>query len=210
VGSLEGESAVTGVLTAAERAGDPFTWVIDATHPFATRISATLARACGHRGQPLVRLLRPLLRPGAHTTVLEGLPDLSRHCREDEPLLLAIGARHLGEAVRQSPGARHHCRILPTAGALRQAMAAGLAPQRVACLRPAQEATIERALCERWGIRTVVCRQSGGWNEGHWHEISAALGLRLLLLRRPPEPTGVAGLPLEVLTARVGWPEEPP
>jgi precorrin-6A/cobalt-precorrin-6A reductase len=192
-------------LEAASRAGAPFRWVVDASHPFATRISAELGAACAGALQPLLRLERPCPSLGS-ALLLGDLAALESQDSAGVPLLLAIGARRLAEAVSHSPLAIHHCRILPHPEALRQAMAAGLAAQRVACLRPGRDGAIERALCQQWGIRTVLCRQSGGPTEGHWRTICQHLGLRLLLLQRPAEPTGPMALSLESLVEQLGWP----
>ena len=64
-------------------------------------------------------------------------------------------------------------------------------------------AGIERALCRRWRIDTVVCRQSGGVTEALWQELCRDLGLRLLLLRRPDEPIGFPALTVEALLERL-------
>jgi precorrin-6A/cobalt-precorrin-6A reductase len=205
VGALAGAQGVAAELERAARTGDAFAWVIDASHPFACRISASLAEACGACDQGLLRLRRPLLPVGS-ARLLDDLVDLERHCCVGEPLLLAIGARQLAAAVHHSPAALHHARILPQPAALQQAMAAGLAPQRVACLRPGGEAAIERALCRQWGIRSVLCRQSGGVTETHWRELCGALDLQLLLLRRPGEPPGGTALRLDGLIERLGEP----
>lgn len=199
--------AVLAELHAAELRGRPFRWVIDASHPFAQRISAALAIACTAAGQPLLRLERPL-PPRPEATILADLPSLAGIDLIGRRLLLAIGARRLAEARRHSPHAVHHARLLPQPRALRQAMAAGLAPARVACLRPPTEAAaaaaIEAALCRRWRIEVVLCRRSGGPSETHWRRICSAMGLRLLLLERPPEPEGATLLPLAALLERVG------
>ncbi|MCT0207788.1 precorrin-6A/cobalt-precorrin-6A reductase, partial [Synechococcus sp. CS-1332] len=118
--------------------------------------------------------------------------------------LLAIGARRLGDAVAAAPGALHHARLLPHGDALALALAAGLAPGRLAPLRPTSDGRIERALCRHWGIEAVLCRRSGGANEAQWHGICAELGLRLLLLERPPEPDQAEALPLQELLLRLG------
>jgi precorrin-6A/cobalt-precorrin-6A reductase len=215
VGAIEGEppdrrpeAGVAAELERAHRLGDPFRWVIDATHPFATRISAALAVECRRVHQPLLRLQRPEL-PAGSARILPDLSALGMHCPAEERLLLAIGARQLGTAMRCCPQAVHHARILPQPAALRQAMAAGLAPERVACLRPESDAAIERALCRQWRIGTIVCRRSGSSTELHWHRISEALGLRLLLLERPCEPPGVPSLPLEAMLEKLTGPHTP-
>lgn len=200
------EVGVAAELERARRGGDPFRWVIDATHPFATRISAALATECRRLQQPLLRLVRPELFQGS-ARILADLSALEQHCSSGERLLLAIGARRLAEAVRHCPDAVHHARILPQPEALRQAMAAGLAPDRVACLRPGSEAAIERALCRQWRIGTILCRRSGSPTELHWHRISEKLGLRLLLLERPGEAAGVPALCLEAMLEKLTRPD---
>ena len=205
VGALAGEGALAEELLAARRGGEGFTWVVDASHPFARRISASLASVCTGLDQPLWRLQRPEL-PLGRAEGLSDLSDLGRLGLAGERLLLAIGARQLAEAVRLTPGAVHHGRILPLPLALQQATAAGLAPERIAALRPGGDGAIERALCRHWRLTCVVARRSGGTNEALWHAIAADQGLRLLVLDRPPEPPGVRALPLGPLLDQLGWP----
>jgi precorrin-6A/cobalt-precorrin-6A reductase len=206
VGPIGGAQALAEALAQAEAEGERPAWVVDATHPFASRISADLAAACQLRGQPLLRLLRPLL-PSGGATLLEDLQALSTIPLAGRSLLLAIGARHLATAMAHSLGSRHHARILPSPSALAQAMAAGLAADRVACLHPSQGGAIEQALCRRWGIEAVLCRRSGGVTEHIWQALSAECGLPLLLLERPPEPPGLECHGLESLLNRLGTPE---
>jgi precorrin-6A/cobalt-precorrin-6A reductase len=140
---LTPERGVERELAAAELAGDPYAWVVDASHPFATTISAALARVCHARHQPVLRLGRPV-EALQQAVLLDDLPQLEACVARGERLLLAIGARQLPLAVRHSPGAIHHARLLPDPTALRIVMAAGLHPGRVACLRPGVEGRIER------------------------------------------------------------------
>jgi precorrin-6A/cobalt-precorrin-6A reductase len=197
-------TAVQDMLAAARQAGEPFAWVVDASHPFASRISAALATACTAEGQPLLRLSRPQEPLGA-AEALPNLEALPQRIRPGERLLLAIGARHLASAVAHSPGALHHCRLLPRPGALRQGLAAGLAAERIAPLHPSgEDAALEEALCRRWRIDTVLCRRAGGPPERLWRHICGSLGLRLLLLERPGEPESGEALPLPRLLERLG------
>jgi precorrin-6A/cobalt-precorrin-6A reductase len=201
-----GAAPVAGVAAELERSrleGLPYRWVIDASHPFATRISAELAIACRAQVQRLLRLRRPEL-PLGPAIPLSDLACLAQQCLPGERLLAAIGARRLAEVVTACPEAVHHARLLPQGEAIGMALAAGLMPQRLAPLRPSSDGRIERALCRHWGIETVLCRRSGGANEAHWHRICAELGLRLLLLERPREPEGVEGLALPALLERLG------
>ena len=186
--------------------------VLDATHPFALRITQTLHAACGASAIPYLRLQRPQLKPGAATLVdrLELVQDLG-----PSSLLTAIGSRNLAPLVAWHGPQRTAARILPTATALQQALAAGLPPERIAPLQPVGTGhgeihpppdpgtCLEAALCRRWAVDVVLARQSGGTPERHWHRVCAALGVSLWLLRRPQEPGGMACCTRETLSQRV-------
>lgn len=214
VGALAGPGAIEAELLEAPLA--PFRWVIDASHPFASCISADLEAVCARTGQPLLRLWRPPVpeTPGSRLTLLEQLQDLAGLDLGAERLLLAIGARHLAKGVALAGAGASFARILPTPSSLRLALGAGLPADALACHRPgsgppwAEGCSIERALLEHWRITAVLCRQSGGATEQLWHELCAELGLSLLLLKRPEEPFSGAQLrPLDELLDQVGRPE---
>ena len=211
VGALAGACALSALLDLAERQGDPFAWVIDASHPFATRVTAAAVEATRHRPEGFLRLQRPsLAAPTGH--LLGQMDELGSHLVGDERLLLAIGARHLREACQQcafssfQAGVLPHARVLPHPQALKQALQAGLQPSRIACLHPTADGAVEQALCHHWQIDTILCRQSGGLTEALWLRIASKLALRLLLLQRPPEPEGILQLPLKELVDHVGSP----
>lgn len=213
LGALAGPLAIEAELQEAPLA--PFRWVIDASHPFACRISADLAAVCARLHQPLLRLWRPPApqRPGSRLILLDQLEDLTSLDLSGERLMLAIGARHLARAVERAGARACFARILPSPSSLRLALAAGLGPGSLACHRPGTglsataTGAIERALLQHWGITAVLCRQSGGPTEQLWQGLCAELGLTLLLLKRPDEPISEAGLwLLEPLLERVGLP----
>jgi precorrin-6A/cobalt-precorrin-6A reductase len=171
-------------------------WVVDATHPFATKISEDLADVCLAAQQPLLRFERPCEGGSAATHLLENGAALSTMALAGQRLLLAIGGRHLAEiaAAAGTAGAELFARAMPTQLGVRSALAAGLPPDHLAVLRPLQgepPGQVERALCRRWGITAVVCRQSGGTTERLWRRIAEEQQLSLMLLRRPAPPSGV-------------------
>ncbi len=167
--------------------------------------------------------------------LLTSLSDLAGLELGGKRLLLAIGARRLREALAHSPAEGHFARILPNPAALALARAAGLADGQLACVhprlghqpsppgngpagiraagdRPAKElgplrpGAIERALCRRWAIDAVLCRQSGGVTEQLWSELCAELGLELLLLRQPRASDQPPGLEFSALLEALGHP----
>jgi len=208
IGAVGGAQALGIALDQARAAGDPFALVVDATHPFAQTISADLAAACSHHHQPLLRLHRPgpqaLPAPHAQITLLPRLEGLAGLGLTGAKLLLAIGHRQLAQAITLTPGAEHHARLLPNPLGLRVAMAAGLAPERVACLQPTPPGrpwsqSVEAALLRRWKISAILARESGSGTEACWRSLASQLQLQLILVQRPSPPTGGMDLELEAL-----------
>jgi precorrin-6A/cobalt-precorrin-6A reductase len=226
VGALGSAAALSRELQEARRQGRPFRAVVDATHPFASRIHGELERGSAAAGVPLRRLERePLaLPPGPPGALGSGGPAEAGRVREladlaglaavplaGTRLLLAIGSRHLALALRHSPGALHHARVLPEPAALRQALAAGLAPERLAVLHPRHvrdraPGAVEAALVRRWRIEAILARASGPPMELLWRRIAAAQGCRLLLLQRPRPALTSPGLSrAELLRTLAAW-----
>ena len=211
VGPLQGVAAIEAVL----KEDDTFRWVVDATHPFAVRISADLARTCAACRHPLLRLPRPL-EQGGSVQLLDQFDDLRGLTLNGRRLLLALGGRHLSavHSAAVAAGAEVFARCLPSADGLKAALAAGLPPDQLAVVRPLQgpcAGAIERALCRRWRITHVICRQSGGVTERLWRQLSADLDLRLLMLRRPASPTGIETVESESsLLSRIQTPPRRP
>ena len=192
-GAVDGAAVRAVLLGSSDGRRVPPFLVVDATHPFAQRITGTLQEACQACGIPCLRLLRPLLDPG-RAVLIEQLEELRQPQLADRQLLAAVGARDLPRLMAFRRASCTAARVLPTASALRQATAAGLPPHRIALLQPAAAirppdplASVEAALCRHWNIRIVVARQSGGRTEQRWQEACAALGIALWLLRRPGE-----------------------
>ena len=197
VGALGNDAAV-----AAQLQCHPPRWVIDASHPFAQRITAQLQAACQTAAVPLLRLLRPpVADAGERAELLAGLTALSQVDLSGQRLLLAVGARQLREALALSNASVHFARILDNPLSLQLALAAGLGDGQLACLRPGDGA-VEEALLRRWRISAVLCRQSGGPSETLWRQLARTHGLRLLLLQRPHDH----GLSTAALLEKLGAP----
>lgn len=204
VGALGQASAIEALLDQHHPV-----WVVDATHPFAEQISRDLQQVCQRRQQPCLQLQRAAVaaEQGLRLERLANLQALARLDLRGERLLLAIGSRRMADALAASPAAEHFARVLDRPLSLQLALAAGLRDQRLACLRPAPHGAgaVERALCRRWRITAVLCRQSGGAAEAQWHGLCRELNLRLLLLEQSGS-TLAAGLPLAALLEKLGRP----
>ena len=142
IGALEGPAGIAEQLRRFVSQGRAVRAVVDATHPFAQQISRDLAQVCAGQALPLLRLERDSL-PSSDARLLPDLQALAAVPLAGERVLLALGSRQLSQAVACSPGALHHARVLSNPEALQLALAAGLAPHRIACLRPSANFAIE-------------------------------------------------------------------
>ncbi|MEV6587414.1 cobalt-precorrin-6A reductase [Streptomyces acidicola] len=165
--------------------------VVDATHPFATAITANAARAAAATGVPAIVLRRPGWRPG---------PGDRWH-----------PADSLTDAAALLPSLGH--RVFLTTGRLGLAAFADLSethflirsveapepplPPHAEILLARGPFTVdgERALLSEHRIDVLVTKDSGG--DATAAKLAAArdLGLPVVVVRRPPLPPGVTAVP---------------
>ncbi|SES64981.1 precorrin-6A/cobalt-precorrin-6A reductase [Oceanicella actignis] len=159
--------------------------VVDATHPFARRISARTAEICDRLGVARIALVRPPWRepePGAWRrfatleAALEALPAGAR-------VLAALGA---GATARL--GARPDLRFLARV-AEAPAPDAPPPPPNVELIarRPPLSESDERALMREAGIDILLTRNSGGPTDAKL-AAAQALGVEIAMIDRPPPP----------------------
>jgi precorrin-6A/cobalt-precorrin-6A reductase len=155
--------------------------VVDATHPFAARISMLAAQA----GVPLLRLERPPWRerPGDRWTRVPDVAAAARAMPDDARVLLTTGRRDLA-AFKDSP-----------AFFLIRAITAPDPPlpahHELLLDRGPYDTQQELALIDRHAIDLIVTKDSGG-NATEAKLIAARKrGLPVILVDRPPPPAGV-------------------
>ena len=164
--------------------------VVDATHPFAARISASAAAAARSTGVPLLVLRRPEWEPASgdrwhHVDSLAGAAQA----------LPRLGARVFLTTGRQGLDAFAGLRDLwflvrtidPPAPPVPPAM------QLVLDRGPYAEES-ERALMRRHRVDVLVTKNSGGGATAPKLDAARSLGLPVVMVRRPPTPVGVTVL----------------
>lgn len=169
--------------------------VIDATHPFAARISAHAAQACGETGLPRLMLVRPpwprhpddrwheVADMGAAAA---RLPALGRRA------FLTVG---IGEVAAFAQVRDVHCVVR-----LIQRQPLPLVDYSVIAGKGPFDVAAEAALMTRHGIDILVTKASGG--AATYGKIQAAreLGLPVLMIVRPPLPIGARVDSIEAAT----------
>lgn len=180
--------------------------LIDATHPYAARISANAAEAARQSGVPILALRRPGWEPvaGDRWTVVDNVPQAARALgTPPRRVFLAIGRQETG-AFEVAPQHRYLIRSVdPVEPRLAVPDALYLLARG-----PFPEAD-ERVLLEKYGIDAVVSKDSGG--EATYGKIAAArsLGIEVIMVRRPPLPDVPSAETVDQLAARVDHLFEP-
>lgn len=184
VGGFGGVGGLTAYV-AAERVDV----VIDATHPFAARISANAVAACAATSIPLIAFTRPPWRPGADDRWI-AVPDLDAAAAAlgtaRRTVLLTVGRLGL-VSFKAAPQHRYVVRTIDPPNL------ADLPPDNLVLLdRGPFELAGELALIRREDIDTVVTKNSGG--NAAWAKLEAArvLGIPVVLVDRPPAPAARA------------------
>jgi precorrin-6A/cobalt-precorrin-6A reductase len=152
----------------------PFDAIVDATHPFATRIS----QAAASTGKPLLRLERPGFeqRPG----------DSWRRVRDAREAVALTGERAfltIGHAATAFAGTTAWClirAITPPPPPL---------PQRHELILERPPFTLEHELAHLARVDTLVTKDSGG--DRTKLDAAQALGVAVIVIQRPARTTAV-------------------
>jgi precorrin-6A/cobalt-precorrin-6A reductase len=173
--------------------------VVDATHPFASRMSANAVTACGGTRTPLVVFSRPTWTREAGdrwievTTMEEAVDALGSAART---VFLTQGRLQLAAFAR----APQHCYIVRAID--RPAEVDALPNHKLILARGPFSIADELALMKREGVETLVTKNSGG--RATYAKIKAArtLEIAVVIVRRPPAPEAET---LHDLDAVLAW-----
>ena len=181
IGGFGGVAGLTGWLR--DHGTDA---VIDATHPFATRMTAAAVAATAALHLPLLALRRPgwTAGPGDRWHRVPDMPAAAALApRLGDRVFLAIGSGGVA-AFADAPGWFLLRAVDPPAPPLP-------ARHRFVRARGPFTADAEHALLREHRIDVVVCRDSGGDLTAAKLVAARELGLPVVMVDRPPAPDGV-------------------
>lgn len=169
--------------------------ILDATHPFAQRISATAMQAAAEAHIAYVRYERPSApwasvppeRAGDGIIPVLDLEAAAQLCLErGSRVFLTTGTKSLPRFHQVMACKWVMARILPTLASLSQALQAGLPPAQILALRGPFSEALERALLREYRIDLLVTKDSGAAG-GLDTKLQAAAALRVpaVVIRRP-------------------------
>lgn len=158
--------------------------VVDCTHPFASRMGWNAAEACAAAAVPLLRLERPAW-VRQNSDIWDEVDDwaaaaalVAAHSRR---VLLAVGRQEL-EPFAGLDGVWFLIRSVETPEPL-----PAFAQAEILLARGPFSETSERDLLTAHRIDTIVCKNSGGPTDAKL-AAARALGVRVVMKRRPPRP----------------------
>jgi precorrin-6A/cobalt-precorrin-6A reductase len=179
-GGFGGAAGLAGYL---ER--ESISLVVDATHPFASRMGGNAARACAMKGIPLLRLDRPAWIKGPRDRWIEvdDWEEATIHIRRSaRRVFLAVGRQEL-ESFAGLDSLWFLLRFAEKAPPLPP-------PSDFTLIADRGPFTVagECALLAQYRIDTIVCRNSGGDSAKAKLDAAAELGLSVIIRRRPTRP----------------------
>lgn len=173
--------------------------VVDATHPFASQMTATAAGVCADLSVPHLVLQRPGWQavPGDRWHWVEDLAQAPRLIPQDATVFLGTGRKSLDDLAGLA-GRRVLARVIdpptrpfPFAGG------------RFVLGKPPFSVAEEVAFFRAEGIDWLVVKNAGGAASYSKLEAARALGLPVVIQRRPALPPGVAVV--ETVDAALDW-----
>lgn len=182
VGGFGGVDGMAGWLRRHDVAA-----VVDATHPFAERISANAAAACRAAGVPLLRLQRPSWadHPDAATWVwVDDAAQAAREAAGFSRILLTVGRQRLGEFASLADRELWARMVeLPETSL----------PEAWHSLLDRGPFTVEGELelLRRLEVDCLVTKDSGGTLTEAKLTAARELGVTVVAIRRAPAPEGV-------------------
>ena len=194
IGGFGGDDGVRSYLK-EEQVGA----VLDATHPFAARVSMRSARICRELGVPYGQLLRPPWLPG---------PGDRWHFAEDETaagafvpsgVCVFIGTgQHRLDAFGPMPGRRVFVRQIDHAPLHHPPFEDGM----WIVGHPPFDAEGEIKLFGELGIDWLVVRNAGGAASRPKLDAARELGIEVAMIRRPPRPEAVR---FDTIAGAIAW-----
>ncbi|WP_394153222.1 cobalt-precorrin-6A reductase [Loktanella salsilacus] len=179
-----GFGGAAGFAAYVKEAG--ITAVLDATHPFASQITARTAVICAELGLPYLYHLRGpwAAEPGDNWRDIDREEDAAALIPQGKTVFLGTGRQTL-DRFANLQGRQVICRQIdpPTAPF-------PFAGGRFLVGRPPFSVAHERQLFRELGIDWIVVKNAGG--EASRTKLTAArdLGIPVLMIRRPPPPEG--------------------
>ena len=199
LGELPGVEVRSGALLREDMPGvfrrEAFDLVVDATHPYAQRITESISLSCAETGTEYLRLLRPSGASEEDGVFVEDTAACVAFLKGTEGnVLLTTGVRSLPEyAADEGLRERLYVRVLPAESSLRTCRDSGIAPDRIIAMQGPFSEEMNTAMLRSARAAWLVTKDTGGPG-GYAEKIRAAraAGANAVIVGRPEEVPGLS------------------
>lgn len=164
---------------------------IDATHPYAEKVTANIRMACRQREIPYRRLLRPKSPADVRDIVVSSAAEAAGYLAAREGnILLTTGAKEIAAYTKIAPE-RLFVRVLPMHASLTACEQAGVPRRQIIAMQGPFSADFNEILLQEYQIRYLVTKDggaAGGFEQKR--EAARRTGAQLLVIARPEEQDG--------------------
>ena len=166
--------------------------VLDATHPYASEVSRTIAAACGGLEVTLGRVLR---ESEDHEGCLEfaDLASLAAHLDKTPGVVFSSLGTKEAAAISKVSGAaeRVWLRVLPSVEGLKMCLEAGFPAKHMICMQGPFSADLNEAMFRACGAQILLTKDTGSAG-GFPEKLEAAkrCGMQVFVIKRPSENGG--------------------
>lgn len=169
-----------------------FSIVVDATHPYADKVTENVASACNAAGVEYVRLLRSSDSGNADGVFVENTAACVEYLKMTEGnILLTTGSKELPAYAELHE--RIYTRVLPMQASLQSCADSGIAPDHIIAMQGPFDEEINLAMLRMTKARYMVTKDTGGPG-GYGAKISAAkkAGVQAVVIGRPVQREGMS------------------
>lgn len=173
-------------------AQEKFDLVVDATHPYADKVTENIAAACRRTGVEYLRLLRASDSDDSDGVFVENTEACVEYLKSTEGnIFLTTGSKELPAYAELS--GRVYARVLPMQASLELCAAGGIAPDHIIAMQGPFDEDVNLAMLRMTNAKYMVTKDTGGPG-GYGAKISAAkkAGVRTIVIGRPVQREGMS------------------
>ncbi|XVG95128.1 precorrin-6A reductase [Eubacteriales bacterium KG127] len=166
--------------------------VVDATHPYATKVTENIKAACGE-DTPYLRLYRK-----SNVREIPGLvfvPSMEAAAlmldEFSEKVLLTTGSKEIGKYAQvKDKKTRLMARVLPTIESLNLCFDAGIEKKNIIAMQGPFTKEMNIATMNQYGCKILVTKDTGTMGGFQDKAALAELGYKIIIVKRPTEEIG--------------------
>lgn len=166
--------------------------VIDATHPYATIVTATVQKACALENTKYLRLLRPVGEAGDYIIAKDFSEAVELLNNLEGNIFLTTGSKNLKDFTGvENYKERIALRVLPMESSLQSALELGYKPANIVCMQGPFSKDLNVAILKKFNSNFMVTKDSGEVG-GFFEKVTAAqeAGAKLIVIGRTTEEQG--------------------